>query len=54
MSPNWSKTCGPPVADLRTAPGPTLTARLLQSTSGLDGVPQVVVDLEERRPLGPQ
>jgi signal transduction histidine kinase len=41
------------VADLRVAPGPTLTARLLQSTAGLDGVPQVVVDLEERRPPRP-
>ena len=41
------------VADLRTAPGPTLTARLLQSTSGLNGAPQVVVDLEERRPPRP-
>jgi signal transduction histidine kinase len=41
------------VADLRVAPGPTLTARLLQSTAGLDGDPQVVVDLEERRPPRP-
>jgi signal transduction histidine kinase len=41
------------VADLRSAPGPTLTARLLQSTAGLDGDPQVVVDLEERRPPRP-
>jgi signal transduction histidine kinase len=41
------------VADLRTAPGPTLTARLLQSTAGLNGDPQVVVDLEERRPPRP-
>jgi signal transduction histidine kinase len=41
------------VADLRVAPGPTLTARLLQSTAGLDGEPQVVVDLEERRPPRP-
>jgi signal transduction histidine kinase len=41
------------VADLRVAPGPTLTARLLQSTAGLDGGPQVVVDLEERRPPRP-
>jgi signal transduction histidine kinase len=41
------------VADLRVAPGPTLTARLLQSTSGLEGEPQVVVDLEERRPPRP-
>ena len=35
------------VADLRSAPGPTLTARLLQMTARLDGDPQVVVDLEE-------
>jgi signal transduction histidine kinase len=41
------------VADLRIAPGPTLTARLLQSTAGLNGDPQVVVDLEERRPPRP-
>jgi signal transduction histidine kinase len=41
------------VADLRVAPGPTLTARLLQSTAGLDGTPQVVVDLDERRPPRP-
>ncbi|MGH8871077.1 MAG: histidine kinase [Acidimicrobiia bacterium] len=41
------------VADLRSAPGPTLTARLLQSTARLDGDPQVVVDLEERRPPRP-
>jgi signal transduction histidine kinase len=41
------------VADLRIAPGPTLTARLLQSTAGLGGDPQVVVDLEERRPPRP-
>ncbi|HEX5695867.1 MAG TPA: histidine kinase [Acidimicrobiia bacterium] len=41
------------VADLRTAPGPTLTARLLQSTARLDGDPPVVVDLDERRPPRP-
>ncbi len=41
------------VADLRSAPGPTLTARLLQMTARLDGDPQVVVDLEERRPPRP-
>jgi signal transduction histidine kinase len=38
------------VADLRNAPGPTLTARILQATAGLDGDPPVVVDIEERRP----
>ena len=38
------------VADLRSAPGPTLTARILQSTSALDGRPPIVVDLDERRP----
>ena len=38
------------VADLRIAPGPTLTARILQSTSALNGQPPIVVDLEERRP----
>jgi len=38
------------VADLRSAPGPTLTARILQSTSMLDGHPPIVVDLDERRP----
>jgi len=41
------------VADLRSAPGPTLTARLLQSTALLDGNPLVVVDLDERRPPRP-
>lgn len=41
------------VADLRTAPGPTLTARVLQSTALLDGDPPVVVDLDERRPPRP-
>ena len=38
------------VADLRTAPGPTFTARLLQSTSGMEGEPPIVIDLDERRP----
>jgi signal transduction histidine kinase len=38
------------VADLRSAPGPTLTARIMQGTSGLEGAPPVVVDIEERRP----
>ncbi len=41
------------VADLRNAPGPTLTARILQATSALDGNPPVIVDLEERRPPRP-
>jgi signal transduction histidine kinase len=41
------------VADLRNAPGPTLTARILQSISNLAGDPQVVVDLDERRPPRP-
>jgi signal transduction histidine kinase len=41
------------VADLRNAPGPTLTARILQATSSLDDDPPVVVDLEERRPPRP-
>lgn len=41
------------VADLRSAPGPTLTARLLQATAGFNSDPQVVVDLEERRPPRP-
>ncbi|MFZ0625735.1 MAG: histidine kinase [Acidimicrobiia bacterium] len=41
------------VADLRTAPGPTLTARLLQSTGQLEDGPLVVVDLDERRPPRP-
>ena len=41
------------VADLRSAPGPTLTARLLQATAGFDSDPLVVVDLEERRPPRP-
>lgn len=37
------------VADLRNTPGPTLTARILQSTSTLEGSPPVVVDIDERR-----
>jgi signal transduction histidine kinase len=41
------------VADLRTTPGPTLTARVLQSTSRLEGGPQIVVDIDERRPPRP-
>jgi len=41
------------VADLRNARGPTLTARVLQTTSSLGGEPPVVVDLEERRPPRP-
>ncbi|MGD2101691.1 MAG: histidine kinase [Acidimicrobiia bacterium] len=41
------------VADLRNAPGPTLTARILQATSFLEGEPPVVVDLDERRPPRP-
>ncbi len=41
------------VADLRNEPGPTLTARILQSTSALDDHPPVIVDLEERRPPRP-
>ena len=41
------------VADLRNAPGPTLTARILQSTSTLEGDPPVVVDIDERRPPRP-
>lgn len=41
------------VADLRSAPGPTLTARILQATTTLDGKPEVVVDLDERRPPRP-
>lgn len=38
------------VADLRTAPGPTLTARILHATADLEGTPPIVVDLDERRP----
>ena len=41
------------VADLRSAPGPTLTARILQATTTLDGAPAIVVDLDERRPPRP-
>lgn len=41
------------VADLRNEPGPTLTARILQSTSSLEGDPPVIVDLDERRPPRP-
>ncbi|MCI0545281.1 MAG: histidine kinase [Actinobacteria bacterium] len=38
------------VADLRTAPGPTLTARILQGTAGFGAPPTLIVDIEERRP----
>jgi signal transduction histidine kinase len=38
------------VADLRSAPGPTLAARIVQGTATFEGAPPVVVDLEERRP----
>jgi signal transduction histidine kinase len=38
------------VADLRSAPGPTLTARIMQGTANLEDGPPVVVDIEERRP----
>lgn len=41
------------VADLRSAPGPTLTARVLQATVVFEGEPSVVVDLDERRPPRP-
>ncbi len=41
------------VADLRSAPGPTLTARLLQTVATLGDKPRVVVDLDERRPPRP-
>jgi signal transduction histidine kinase len=41
------------VADLRNAPGPTLTARILQATSTFEGDPAVMVDLDERRPPRP-
>jgi signal transduction histidine kinase len=41
------------VADLRNAPGPTLTARILQSTAAFDTDPPVVVDIDERRPPRP-
>ncbi|MCZ6662723.1 MAG: hypothetical protein O6951_07340, partial [Actinobacteria bacterium] len=40
-------------ADLRSTPGPTLTARLLQATSALDGDPPIVIDIDERRPPRP-
>lgn len=38
------------VADLRSAPGPTLTARIIQPTAGFEGPPPVAIDIEERRP----
>ena len=39
------------VADLRSAPGPTLTARILKSISVLtEEPPPIVVDIDERRP----
>lgn len=41
------------VADLRNEPGPTFTARILDFTSSFEGTPQMVVDLEERRPPRP-
>jgi signal transduction histidine kinase len=41
------------VADLRSAPGPTLTARLLQTVATLGDQPRTVVDLDERRPPRP-
>ena len=41
------------VADLRSLPGPTLTARVLQSTAILDDDPPIVVDIDERRPPRP-
>lgn len=41
------------VADLRSAPGPTLTARIHQATANLDGDPPVIVDIDERRPPRP-
>ncbi|MDH3189376.1 MAG: histidine kinase [Acidimicrobiia bacterium] len=41
------------VADLRSAPGPTLTARLLQTVATLGDTPRIVVDLDERRPPRP-
>ena len=41
------------VADLRTIPGPTLTARVLQATSHLEGAPPIVVDIDERGPPRP-
>ena len=41
------------VADLRSTPGPTLTARVLQATAAFNGNPQIVVDIDERRPPRP-
>jgi len=41
------------VADLRSTPGPTLTARVLQATAGFNGSPVIVVDIDERRPPRP-
>ncbi len=41
------------VADLRSTPGPTLTARVLQATAGFNGDPLIVVDIDERRPPRP-
>lgn len=41
------------VADLRNAPGPTLTARILQAVSTFGEEPPIIVDLEERRPPRP-
>ena len=41
------------VADLRNEPGPTLTARIHQTTAAFTDGPPVVVDLEERRPPRP-
>ncbi len=41
------------VADLRSAPGPTLTARLLRITARLGDGPAVLVDIDERRPPRP-
>lgn len=41
------------VADLRSTPGPTLTARINEASSRLDGEPSVVIDLDERRPPRP-
>lgn len=41
------------VADLRSEPGPTLTARLTQAFGDFDGPPPVVIDLIERRPPRP-
>ena len=41
------------VADLRSTPGPTLTARVLQATAEFNGDPVIVVDIDERRPPRP-